>query len=119
MDAAVAALLGTALGAVGSIGGVWLQQRYQGRRERAKVAADLGLADYTWRRKRIQENGGEMYPLSIFIAYHLEVLEALEAGDFNAKRIAEITDRQSARRDAIKGATDAARAGRRAGPSGA
>ncbi len=111
MDAAVAALLGTALGAVGSIGGVWLQQRYQGRRERAKVAADLGLADYTWRRERMQEKGGEMYPLNIFIAYHLEVLNALDAGNFTPARVAEITTRQTALRRAVKEASNAAQSG--------
>lgn len=114
MDAAVAALLGTALGAVGSVGGVWLQQRYQGRRERAKVAADLGLADYTWRREHIREIGGDIYPLSIFIAYHLEVLEALETGNFDATRIAEITERQSARSAAIRSVSEAERAARAA-----
>lgn len=95
MDAAIAALLGTAVGAAGSIGGIWLQQRHQSRRDPAKLAAHLGLADFTWRRERAAEQGGRMLPLSIYIAYHLDVLDALEDGEFNPTRIAQIGDRQA------------------------
>ncbi len=36
MDAAIAALLGAGIGAIGSVGGMWLQQRHQTRRELLK-----------------------------------------------------------------------------------
>jgi hypothetical protein len=103
MDAAVAALLGTAVGAIGSIGGVWLQQRHQSRRDRTKLAADLGLADYTWHRDRTAERGGKLLPLSVYVAYHLDVLRALEEGTFNSAGVAEIGQRQ---RELLKAVTE-------------
>lgn len=95
MDAAVAALLGTALGAVGALGSAWIQQRHQTRRERLKTAADLGLADFNHQIKQLPE-GSAGLPLSVFVAYHLDVLDALANESFDADAIAKIDQRQIA-----------------------
>jgi len=95
MDAAIAALLGAALGALGSIGGVWLQQRHQSSRDRLKLAADLGLADYNQMLERAKTKGGPMPPISLFVAYHIDALDALAKGEFDEERIAEIEERQT------------------------
>ncbi|HEY9135617.1 MAG TPA: hypothetical protein VIM85_07470, partial [Pseudomonadales bacterium] len=46
MDAAIAGLIGGLVGASASLLGLWLQQHYQSKRERFKVAAELGLAEF-------------------------------------------------------------------------
>ncbi len=46
MDAALAALIGAAIGAVASLGGAWIQQRHQTARERVKMATELGVTDH-------------------------------------------------------------------------
>lgn len=102
MDAAVAALGGTVVGAViGVIGttlSMWLQQRQQTRRERLKLAADLGLADFnhTIERLKKQAGGGPLPPLSLFVAYHAEVLTALADDNFSPPEVEAIEKRQAA-----------------------
>lgn len=43
MDAAVAGLIGVAIGALSSLGAVWIQAHYQTRRERAKAVLDFAI----------------------------------------------------------------------------
>ncbi|MBT2299213.1 hypothetical protein J7E70_01925 [Variovorax paradoxus] len=106
MDAALAALFGTALGAAlgagGVLGSAWIQQHHQTRRERLKAAADLGLADFNNRVKVVERNGGPLLPLSVFVAYHAEVLEVLAKGSFDADAVEAIDRRQIALVQAIE-----------------
>ena len=97
MDSAVAALLGAAIGMLGSVGGVWLQQRHQSKRDRLKIAADLGLADFNRTLERIQApgEGGPLPPVALFIAYHADVLDAMAAGKFGPDEVERIERRQS------------------------
>jgi hypothetical protein len=96
MDAAAAALIGAAIGALGSVAGVWLQQRHQTRRERLKVAADLGLADYNSSMELVKKNGGAMVPLSAWVAYHAEFMDALAEGTLSPPLVAKLNDRHDA-----------------------
>lgn len=100
MDAAVAGLLGTALGAVlgagGALGAAWIQQGHQTRRERLKAAADLGLADFNQRVKLVERDGGPLLPLSVFVAYHADVLEVIAKRSFDPEAVAAIDQRQIA-----------------------
>lgn len=94
MDAAVAALLGAAIGAVASLGGAWIQQRHQTRRERLKLAADLGLADHARDYAMIKDRRAVMPPVSAYIAYHAEFLDALAKGPITAAQVHQMNERQ-------------------------
>lgn len=85
MDAAVAALLGAALGSIVPAVTSLIQAASQARRERMKVAADLGLADWKARVDYTRSSGGAgVPPLSVFVSYHSDVLDAMHAGPIDA-----------------------------------
>jgi hypothetical protein len=97
MDAATAAILGAAVGAIGSIGGVWLQQRHQTRRDLMKVSADLGLADYKHSIELGQSQGGmfSLPPLSVYVMYHAEFLKAIAKGEIDTSTIKKLSEKQA------------------------
>ncbi len=101
MDAAVAALLGALIGVLGTIVATFVQQRFQTRRERLKMAADLGLADFNFCVEQMRSRDGLIPPLSMYVAYHLEVLDALDAGKFDTATINSIEERQKKLADAF------------------
>lgn len=106
MDAAVAGLVGAVvggvLGASAVIVSAWLQQLGQSRRDRLKSAAELGLADFAFTADRAKAAGAGLPPLSVFVAYHSDVLEALSKGALDAAAIARIDRAQVALLQAIK-----------------
>lgn len=102
MDAALAALAGAAIGALGTLGTTWLQQRHQTRRDLLKSAAELGMRDFEHTFDRIKATGGSLPPISTFVAYHAEVLQALAANDFGPEAVARIDAKQKATVEAIK-----------------
>lgn len=103
MEAAIAALLGAAIGAGGVLGSAWIQQRQQTRRERLKAASELGLVEYSNRVKEVERRGGALLPLSVYVAYHAEVLDALASGAFDADAVSAIDRKQIALVQAIEG----------------
>ena len=96
MDAAVAALLGAAIGTVGSLGGVWIQQHHQSRRERIKVAADLGLADYNGQVELLKgkSENFRLPPMSAYVMFHAEFLDALSKGEITPEVIQRLNKKQ-------------------------
>ncbi len=92
MDAAVAALIGAAIGAAGSIGGMWLQQRHQTRRERLKVAADLAISDHNSTLELAKAAGAraDVAPLSSYVIFHAQMLDCIADGDITAAKVTEI-----------------------------
>lgn len=101
MDGAVAALLGALVGAMGSFGGVWLQQRAQSGRELAKAAAEIAAEDYRIMLERTRGLGGGTPPLSLYVAYHADVLRAIAADRFDAPAVHRIESRLQALHDAL------------------
>jgi len=97
MDAAIAALLGTTIGATASFGAMWIQQRHQTRRDRLKVAADLGLADHNGQIELAKRGNTEMVipPLSAYVLYHAEFLDALADGKITPEVIKCFKDKQA------------------------
>lgn len=95
MDAAVAALLGAAIGAAGSFGAMWIQQRHQTRRERLKLAADLGMRDYDNALQHAKSRVGpvDVPPLSSYVIYHADMLNELAEGDVTAATIERINEK--------------------------
>ena len=92
MDAAVAALLGAAVGAAGSFGAMWIQQRHQTRRERLKLATDLGMRDYdsAMEHAKSRPGGASVPPLSSYVIYHADMLNELAEGEVTAATIERI-----------------------------
>lgn len=89
MDAAVAALLGTGLGVVGTIAGTWLQQHYQSRRERQKMAVDLSVAEHEQAVKFAlnSDHPVAVPPMTAYVLYHLDMLDLAEKGDVSAESV--------------------------------
>lgn len=101
MDAAIAALIGAGIGAVASLGGAWLQQHYQSRRDFARVAADLAIADFNHaldlaKTQTPMGSTARIPPMSIFVAYHADVLRAVADGSFDDAALKAIDERQIA-----------------------
>jgi NhaP-type Na+/H+ or K+/H+ antiporter len=94
MDAAVAALCGAAIGALTTVAGTWLSQRHQTRRERLKIAVDLGIADHAYFMADAKAKGGLLPPVALYVAYHADMLDAIHAGTFDAEAVARIEARQ-------------------------
>jgi hypothetical protein len=102
MDAAVAALAGAAIGAIGTLGTTWLQQRNQTKRDLLKSAVDLGMKDFDFELGiKSKRAGAVMAPLSVYVAYHADVLKALADDQFGPPELARIDSRQKAALEAI------------------
>jgi hypothetical protein len=80
MDAAVAALLGAAIGAAGSFGATWLQMRQQHKREMMRMSVDLAMHDFTENMALVKQQGGGIAPLVGYLIYHQRVLKEAEKG---------------------------------------
>lgn len=92
MDSAIAGLLGGLIGALASVGGMWLQNHYQSKRERAKAilefatqnrAQDINLAVTRGTRNTIP-------PTAAYVFQHSAMLELIESGDASAEKIEEL-----------------------------
>jgi hypothetical protein len=97
MDPALAALLGAAIGSLGSFAGMWIQQRHQTRRDRLKLAADLGLADYKENLANLktkQQGSFRVPPVSAYVLYHAQFLDALAAGDVTPEVVQRLHSKQ-------------------------
>jgi hypothetical protein len=96
MDAALAALIGAAVGAAGSFGVMWIQQRQQTKRERLKIAADLALADYNVQVDLAKRRGqpSRLPPISAFVMYHAEYLDELAKGEITPEIVQRLNKRQ-------------------------
>ena len=83
MDAALYTLLGVVVGAGASFAGTYFQQRQQNRRDRLRIAADLGMQDFKedLTLARARPIGGLVAPLESYVIYHAKMLDAIEAGD--------------------------------------
>lgn len=95
MDAAVAALIGGAIGAAASLGGGWIQQHHQSRRERVRVAADLAIANYKESMEIAKKYYGRVSSLTAFVVYQAEFLEFLSKGPTTPARIKEFNRQQN------------------------
>lgn len=109
MDAAIAALIGAGIGVVGSLGGAFIQQRAQSKREMMTAAVALGRADYEADLANAQAGGGRaiLCPVDIYVAHHFNVLEAVAAGGYGSAEM----DAVIAKRDALVAALERHTAG--------
>lgn len=97
MDAAIAGLIGVAIGACSSLGAVWLQAHYQAGRERAKFVMEFAASD---RRSALEDairfnQGGGVAPVALYAHYHQRLFELIEKGrvsDIELKKLSKETD---------------------------
>lgn len=93
MDAAVAGLIGAAIGASSSLITVWIQARYTAKRERAKFAVEFAEKDRRDSREYAITMGrqGPVPPVALYAHYHSEMLKLLESGKMNPKSMEKLT----------------------------
>jgi hypothetical protein len=79
MDAAVAALIGAGIGALASLAGAVLQQKYQAERAVVSAAVKLGLAEFENDVEMAKAKAGITYvpPPSAYVAYNAQLLRAI------------------------------------------
>jgi hypothetical protein len=93
LEAWIAGLLGTLVGAVGSVAGVWIQSYFQTRRERLKLVMDIAVQDRNDSIRLAKEIGqpqGSIAPLALFAHYHAELFQLIESGNLTEKTMTEL-----------------------------
>lgn len=80
MDAAVAGLIGVAIGALSSLGAVWIQAHYQTRRERAKAVLDFAIRHRSEAFEYADKIDGlrAIAPLAVHVHYQQGLLSLIE-----------------------------------------
>ncbi|MHB9074194.1 MAG: hypothetical protein ACYC6G_11790 [Desulfobaccales bacterium] len=84
--------IGAIIGAATSITTMYLQNKTQIKREKIKLAAELGLEDFKLSFELVKTSGKPftLFPLACFVHFHSELLELLETGELNETKIKEI-----------------------------
>ena len=107
MDAAVYTLLGALIGALASIGTVYVQQRQQSRRDRLKMAVELAIQDYQHNLELARVSASStglaafVAPLDSYVVCHANLLDALVEGSVTPEKIAELAVLRNAILDAF------------------
>ena len=94
MDAAVAGLIGAGIGASSSLITVWIQARYQAKRERAKFAMEFAERDRQLMNQEADASGktGPRPPVVLYAHYHRRMFDLLERGKLNDKTLRKMTE---------------------------
>ena len=89
IDPVLGVLLGAIIGAGASIATVWIQSRQQATRDRARLAADLAMHDYTTLLDLAKSSGKpfQQNPLILFVHYHMELTKLIEAGELTPAKV--------------------------------
>ncbi|MES9925988.1 MAG: hypothetical protein ABW152_18055 [Candidatus Thiodiazotropha endolucinida] len=88
MDTAIAGFLGAIIGAAASLIGLAIQQHYHTKRERLKIASDLGLSEYKYDLENIAARGGGLVaPISAYVIYHARILDEMAKGPISPETI--------------------------------
>ena len=107
MDAAIAGLVGGVVGAGASLLGLVIQQHYQTKRERVKVAAELGLAEYQRDLELAKAAGGGLVaPLAGYVISHARLLEELSKGHITPEQVKTLSEEKKKILAAFPGAPE-------------
>jgi len=93
VEAWIAGLLGTLVGASGSVAGIWIQSYFQTRRERLKLVMEIAMQD---RKDSIQlakdlgQTIGPIAPIALFAHYHAELFKLIESGKLTNQTMHEL-----------------------------
>lgn len=92
MDAAIAGLIGAAIGAGVSLGGLWIQAHYTTKREKSKLIIDSAIAargqDITLVTSRSSNKA--VPPVAAYINHHQKISDLLANGELNSGKAIEI-----------------------------
>ena len=90
----LSAFVGAIIGALASIGTVWIQAKTQANRDRVKHAAEMALFDYKTTIERAEKSGKDCLipPISTYLHYHHELTKALEKSGINPEVLARISE---------------------------
>lgn len=93
MNNAVAGFLGAIIGAGASLIGLAIQQHYQTKRERVKLASDLALSDYQYSIEVFKHTGrGKISPVCAHVIYHSWVLDEMAKGKIDKEKMEKIIE---------------------------
>jgi hypothetical protein len=104
----IVGFLGAIVGAGASIITMHLQNKAQTKREKMKLATELGLEDFKAMYEIAKTSGRPfaLYPVACFVHFHSKLLELLEKGELNEKKIKEIMQANKRVIDAFKEANE-------------
>lgn len=94
MDAAVAGLLGAAIGAGTSLVTVWVQAHYQSKREQARFILEYATSDRLTTIDEARERGvgGPVPPVALFAHYNQGLIKLLEGGKLSKSELKRLAD---------------------------
>ncbi|MBD8621706.1 hypothetical protein [Pseudomonas sp. CFBP 13727] len=94
MEAWIAGLIGALAGSASSLAGIWIQNRYQHRREMTKIVMESAMRD----RNDLIElafktgKGGPVPPVVLFVHYHSELFRLMAKGSLTKDALRKLHD---------------------------
>lgn len=88
MESWVAGLVGAFIGSTGSIAAVLIQNHYQSRRDRARMALEFAMEQREEDSARARP-GQAIPPISVYAHYHHGLIDMVESNRLTADRIRE------------------------------
>jgi hypothetical protein len=88
----IAGFVGILVGAISSVAVIFIQQRYQSKREKMKLASEMALEDYKVHVELLKSRGGSILPISVYQYFHYEILSSLENGSLDAEKMVQLRD---------------------------
>jgi hypothetical protein len=96
MNTTIAGLLGALIGSGASLLGLAIQQHYQTKRERLKIAADLALSEFKHDLELANNSGGGLIaPISVYVIYHARMLEEMSKGCITPETIKMLSEERN------------------------
>ena len=85
MIALISGFVGALIGGASSVLVILIQEHHQGKRERARLAAELGIKDYDNMLEitKQQQGPARILPLASSVLFHERVIRQLETGRFS------------------------------------
>jgi hypothetical protein len=96
--ALISGLIGALIGASASLGGLWLQNVYQNRRESTRLLYDTAYKDYELRIEHREQN---IAPFPVLLDYHQQMMSLVHKGELTPDLVTKIFIRQGAMEAAV------------------
>lgn len=90
-------LIGALVGAAASILTMWVQQRFQSKRDNARLASEIALKEFEHALQQSQafSKAGhevEIAPVTVYIAHHAKLLELILQGELTPKAVRDLDE---------------------------
>ncbi len=108
---------GAFIGSVASIAALVIQSRFQDRRERMRLAAQIAMEEYKFQADLISKNtgGGTLQGIATYIHYHIGLMALIEQGKLTPESHKQLMDKNGEMIKAIKDHGDVMRVFQRTG----